>query len=99
VFMVRFKNMNKRRSRLEIYFDILNTINNGEVRPTRIMYKANLSWEVLQEIFETLIKNGFITEGINRNHNQYNLTAKGQNALLYYQKSIDGLQKTSPILQ
>ena len=80
-----------RRSRLEIYFDILEVIERGIDKPTQIMYKTNLSWATLQEIFETLIKSGFIKEEMKRNSRRYEVTDKGRNALAYYLKSLDGL--------
>jgi predicted transcriptional regulator len=87
-----------RRSRLEIYFDILNTIEKGTVKPTRIMYKTNLSWETLQDMFDTLIKGGFIKEETKKNSKVYQVTEKGRNALVYYGKSLDGLVQAKQII-
>ena len=86
-----------RRSRLEIYFDILEVIERGVNKPTQIMYKTNLSWATLQDIFETLIKGGFIEEEMKKNTKRYQVTDKGRNALSYYLKSLDGLVKTKQI--
>jgi len=86
-----------RRSRLEIYFDILEVVERGVTKPTQIMYKTNLSWATLQEIFETLIKGGFIREEIKKNSKRYQVTDKGRNALSYYLKSLDGLVKAKQI--
>jgi predicted transcriptional regulator len=80
-----------RRSRLEIYFDILEVIERGVTKPTQIMYKTNLSWATLQEIFEALIKGGFISEELTKNAKRYQVTDKGRNALSYYLKSLNGL--------
>ncbi|MGI0091889.1 MAG: winged helix-turn-helix domain-containing protein [Nitrososphaerales archaeon] len=39
----------KRRSRFETKYDILKAIKQeGEARPTHFMYKANVSWTVMQ---------------------------------------------------
>ena len=86
-----------RRSRLEIYFDILEVIERGVNKPTQIMYKTNLSWATLQDIFETLINGGFIAEELKKNTKRYQVTDKGRNALSYYLKSLDGLVKTKQI--
>ena len=86
-----------RRSRLEIYFDILEVINKGITKPTQIMYKTNLSWIVLQEMFETLMKGGFIREENEKSSQRYFVTEKGKNALSYHMKSLEGLVKTEPI--
>ena len=87
-----------RRSRLEIYFDILSVIDKGVTKPTRIMYKSNLSWSTLQETFETLIQGGFIVEGMEDNGKRYQVTDKGRNALFYYQKSLSGLPDIEQVL-
>ena len=81
-----------RRSRLEIFFDVLATINRGHNKPTRIMYKTNLAWTSLQEVFETLIDGGFIHEEFSKNSKRYSITEKGRSALSYHIKSLDGLQ-------
>ncbi|MDQ1281210.1 MAG: 45 protein [Thermoproteota archaeon] len=86
-----------RRSRLEIYFDILAVVNKGIDKPTRIMYKTNLSWMVLQDIFITLIDSGFIKEETKMNTKRYYVTDKGKNALSYHLKSMDGLSKVEEI--
>ena len=86
-----------RRSRLEIYFDILDVISRGTTKPTRIMYKTNLSWITLQEMFEILIEGSFITEEKEKNSLRYYITEKGKNALSYHLKSLDGLVKVNKI--
>ncbi|MDQ1279266.1 MAG: 45 protein [Thermoproteota archaeon] len=89
-----------RRSRLEMYYDILMVIEKGVEEPTRIMYKTNLSWEVLQDLFDTLIEGGFIKEEvkINSGKNIYRVTEKGRNSLSYYLKSLDGLVEVNQII-
>ena len=87
-----------RRSTLEIYFDVLKTLERGITKPTQIMYKANLSWESMQKIFRTLIDGGFILKETLGNVNQYHITEKGRNALVYYSKSIDGLVKVNRLV-
>lgn len=80
-----------RRSKLEIYFNILEVIDRGIDKPTRIMYKANLSWNSLQEYFTTLLTGEFIREDIVKNRKRYHITEKGKNALYYHLKSLEGL--------
>ena len=87
-----------RRSRLDIYFDILQVLDIGINKPTRIMSKANLSWIILQEMFETLILGGFIREENEMGPQRYYLTDKGKNALSYHRKSIEGLVNDKQIL-
>ena len=80
-----------RRSRLEIYFDILDVMEKGVTKPTRIMYKANLSWNSLQDHFTTLLNGEFIREEAVKNRNLYLITEKGKTALYYHRKSLEGL--------
>ena len=80
-----------RRSRLEIFFDVLAVIDRGVSKPTRIMYKTNLSWTSLHEVFETLINGGFIQEEEYKNSKRYSITDKGRSALSYHLQSLDGL--------
>jgi predicted transcriptional regulator len=80
-----------RRSRLEIFFDVLAVIDRGVNKPTRIMYKTNLSWTSLHDIFETLIDGNFILEDAFETSKRYSITEKGQNALAYHLRSLEGL--------
>ena len=81
-----------KRSRLEIYYDVLEAINSGTYKPTRIMYKTLLSWNMLNEILKPLIDNGFIrTEERDNSRRRYYVTDKGIDALSYYKKSIEDL--------
>ena len=43
-----------RRSRMETYCDILKAIGSGARRPTHILHRANLSWNVLQKCLDAL---------------------------------------------
>jgi predicted transcriptional regulator len=52
----------KRRTRLEIYFDVLRAIKNGNGIKTRMMHAANISGHRLNEILNSLICQGFIEE-------------------------------------
>ncbi len=51
-----------RRSRLELVFDILISIQNkgGKIKPTHLMYKSNLSHKLLNSYLDELIEKGLI---------------------------------------
>ena len=87
-----------RRSRLEIYFDILEVIGKGTTKPTQIMYRTNLSWSVLQDMFETLTNGGFIIEETKLNSKRYYVTDKGKSALTYHFRSLEGLDNIKKII-
>ena len=79
--------MAPRRSRFEIYVDVLTEIKNGTILTTKIMYGANLSWTTLIETLEKLTAQGLVDEqpieGNKRTKKIYTLTGKGDNVLNY----------------
>ena len=78
--------MTGKRSRLEIYLDVLEEINRGVNRPTNIMYRCNLSWRPLKEILRSLMEKGLIKEIKQDNHRCYILTERGRNVLFSLKK-------------
>jgi predicted transcriptional regulator len=90
--------MTNRRSKLEIYIDILEEVRNGVIIPTRIMYGANLSWKPLQQILKSLVTQELIVEymaeeGDKRTKKAYKLTEKGLNVLRYFSKAKELVEK------
>jgi predicted transcriptional regulator len=84
--------MSSRRSKFEIYIDILTEIKGGTVIPTRIMYGANLSWKPLKQILRTLTTQGLIVEQSMGNDDKrtkraYALTERGENVLKYFNRA------------
>ncbi|TEU09360.1 hypothetical protein E3J20_06555, partial [Candidatus Bathyarchaeota archaeon] len=47
--------MDNRRSKLEIYLEVLQIIKGGTSKPTRIMYSANISWQPLMRVLSSMI--------------------------------------------
>ncbi len=94
-------NMINRRSKLEIYVDILKEVQNGVTIPTRIMYAANLSWKPLQQTLESLVAQELLEEyptgkGDKRSKKAYKLTEKGLNVLRYFDKARELIEKENP---
>jgi len=85
--------MTRRRSKLEIYLDVLRVIKGGVRKPTRIMYGANLSWKPLQQVLQSLLDQGLIVEidvsdgGDKRTTKHYEITQKGENVLRYFDRA------------
>lgn len=71
--------MAKKRERLQIIFDILKVIHdkNGKIKPTHILYKSNLSYQMMDEYLKDLIEKGFILESKDKDQKTYSLTQKG----------------------
>src|SRR5579863_199232 len=50
-----------RRSKLEVFMDIMKVVaEEQEMKRTRIMYKANLAWTVLNEALDSMEKKGIL---------------------------------------
>ena len=84
--------MTQRRSKLEMYLDVLWVIKKGTTKPTQIMYQANLSWRPLQKILDSmvyqgLIESGAVIKGDKRTRETYRLTQKGENVIMYFRRA------------
>ena len=75
-----------KRSRLEICIDILQTVNKGYHKPTRIMYKSNLSWNPLCETLNFLTEQGALEVKKIGKKKKYYITEKGKEILEYYEQ-------------
>nr|MBA4405557.1 hypothetical protein [Nanoarchaeum sp.] len=72
--------MNRKRDRLEIIHDILYAIKekHGNIKPTHILYKSNLSHQMLTEYLNELISKNFIVEKVDKDgKRKYELTERG----------------------
>lgn len=86
--------MGARRSRLELIFDILLSVQNkgGKIKPTHLMYKSNLSHKLLNAYLEELIQKEMILieETYNRKSKNTNkmiaLTDKGSSFLAEFRR-------------
>ena len=78
--------MNKKRSKLQVIHDILEVIKerNGKIKPTHILYKSNLSHQMMGEYLDELISKGFIQEKNLEKSKTYLITDKGLNYLNKY---------------
>lgn len=79
--------MSKRRSRLELYVEVLKVIGKGVNKPTNIMYKCNLSWINLKEILNFLLKQNFISVVDEDGRKTYRLTERGREVLEYFSRA------------
>jgi predicted transcriptional regulator len=83
-----------RRSKLELYIDILLTIKNGKEKPTNVMSWANISYPRLQRMLTDLCSQGLISKTKlqnshdKRTNTKYQITQKGENVINYINKSL-----------
>ncbi|MCS7120881.1 MAG: winged helix-turn-helix domain-containing protein [Nitrososphaerota archaeon] len=73
-----------KRSTFDIAIDVLKIIKSGCNKPTRIMYKSNLSWIPLQRTLDFLMKSGCIVEKTVNQRKEYHITEKGLMVLKYH---------------
>jgi predicted transcriptional regulator len=73
----------KQRSVLRINLDILNAVSDeGEAKPTHILYKANLSHERMVKYLDDLTGKGLLEMKQDGENRTYRLTPKGVGFLL-----------------
>ncbi|MCF7799127.1 winged helix-turn-helix domain-containing protein [Candidatus Woesearchaeota archaeon] len=84
--------MSKKRGRLQIIHDILNAIKlkGGMIKPTHLLYKSNLSHQMMNDYLKELIGKEFIMEHIapKNNAKTYSLTRKGYDYLAEYRTVV-----------
>jgi len=84
-----------RRSRLELYLDVLGAVKRGIDKPTCIMYEANLSWKPLKRLLGHMMDMNLVEEidlsGTRRRDKRtdknYRLTQKGENVIRYFNEA------------
>ncbi|MCW4026553.1 MAG: DUF4364 family protein [Candidatus Bathyarchaeota archaeon] len=86
--------MTSKRSKLEIYIDVLKTIRKGTYKPTRIMYRTNLSWKPLMKVLGSLSDQDLISVRDEGNHKFYEITEKGRNVLQYFSRAMESIKVT-----
>jgi len=77
-----------RRSLLQIKVDILRAVESGYGKPTQIMYRANLSWNVLQAQLKSFIDSGMLDVEAYGSRRRYMITPKGTEMVQSYQKVV-----------
>ena len=89
-----------RRSKMEMYIDILKVMaQNGPLKLTHIMYKANLNCSVLKQNLDFLIQQNLIEEQIipkkrNKIKIRYAITERGKTVIKYFNEVNIALKLT-----
>lgn len=81
----------RKRDRLQVIHDILRAIQlkDGKIKPTHILYKSNLSHQMMDEYLKELISKEFIIEKKTKQGKTYSLTQKGHEYLFKYKLIVD----------
>lgn len=78
---------------LQIRVDILRVVAQGSGKPTQIMYKANLSWNVLQAQLKSFVDAGMLEVKEYGSRRRYTITPRGEDLVLSYQKVVTEILK------
>jgi len=86
-----------RRSKLEMYVDILKVLaHRGPLKLTHIMYKANVNCSVLKEYLDFLIKQNLVEErNVGKSRTVFAITQRGITVLKYFRE----LKQVLPIVE
>ncbi len=81
--------MSSRRSKLNIQLEVLKAVREGVDKPTRIMYAANMSWNPVRKILDSLVDVGLLSVISNtvgkRAKRRFEITEKGVSVLNYFE--------------
>ncbi len=71
--------MQRKRSRIDIIYDMLQTISNkgGSIKPTHLMYKANLSHTQMKLYLKELMQKSLVEEEEKKGRTMLAITNKG----------------------
>ena len=76
---------------METYCDILKAIAAGAEKPTHVMYKANLSWTVMQSYLKSLEGRGLVMSQETEGKKTYRLSDRGFQLLKQFMSIRDDL--------
>jgi predicted transcriptional regulator len=93
----QMKGSNMRRSKLELYVDILKVLaHRGPLKLTHIMYKSNVNCGVLKEYLDFLIKQNLVEErNVGKSRTVFAITQRGITVLKYFRE----LKQLLPIIE
>ena len=73
-----------RRGWIDVKVDILRVISMGASKPTKIMYAANVSWDVLVKVLNEFVEKGLVRVEDKGGRRAYYITEKGAGVLSKY---------------
>lgn len=86
--------MSLRRSRFEIYRELLTQVQDGDCQPNRMMYSTELPWYTFNQVIKTLISQKFLVEVDQMDKGsraRYKVTEKGERFLKYLGEALNSV--------
>jgi len=81
--------MNGKKSRLETYLDVLETVRSGESEPANIVCRCDLAWTSLRDVLASLAEQELIRLNLEESRGIFDITEKGRQ-LLGYSRKVKG---------
>jgi predicted transcriptional regulator len=72
--------------------DVLQVVKDSEEGPTRIMYRANLSWSICRGILDRLAAKELVKVVSEGGRSRYGITAKGAEVLRAYTTAVNEIE-------
>ena len=91
--------MSPRRSRLELYLDVLRLANDGVRTPAEMMGRVGLPLSRMRQIINSVVSQGLVREvgrGSDPPERRYEITEKGANVLRYFSQ-VEDIEEISPV--
>ena len=85
-----------RRSRLELYLDVLQAIGRGRQSPSKIVYAANISYDRVVRCINFLEKQ-VLVQRIYSSKRLYTITENGREVLHYFENLNKNMNYTLPL--
>jgi predicted transcriptional regulator len=75
---------NFRRSKIELYVDVLRAVYNGRRSPSRVVYAANLSYDRVMKCIDFLLEQGLVKRIDEEERKRYVVTERGKEVVRYF---------------
>ena len=89
---LRLRKSHERRSRLEMMLDVLQVLGGSEEGPTRIMYRANLSWSICRQMLDRLAAKELVKVVSEGGRSRYGITPRGAEVLRAYTMAANEIE-------
>ncbi|MBS7610531.1 hypothetical protein KEJ19_08295 [Candidatus Bathyarchaeota archaeon] len=90
--------MEGRRSKLELYVDVLRAVVNGTRTPVRIVYAANLSYDRVMRCLEFLEERGLVKKVEENGKKRFFATEAGISVVRYFNEVERAIYKKSLVI-